>query len=160
MLTGSITSAMLRSLSPSGSTKEIPPTAPQKKNEIKKGGGDKKHMQVELSLLMFGLLVSQTRRGRSEKVQKCRCREPVRSAAQQTGAHSGADPPPLKHLLHLSFMSGSVAVILVGPCCPAPLLLKCIQASSKAGGEERADWLLSGGEAGCSLLPSRTDMKS
>lgn len=116
-------------------------------------------MQVKLSLSILGLLVPQIKR-----VGPKRCRNVAVGslcAAQRTGAHSGAESP-LKRLLHLSFMSGSVAVILVGPCCPAPLPPKYIPAASRAGGEERTDWLRSGGEAGSSLriLPSRTDMKS
>lgn len=40
LLTGSITSAMLRSLSPSGLTKGIPPTVPQKKKNEEKGAAE------------------------------------------------------------------------------------------------------------------------
>lgn len=41
-------------------------------------------MKVELFLSILGFLVPQIKRGRSKRVQKCRCRKPVRSAADRT----------------------------------------------------------------------------
>lgn len=108
--------------------------------------------------------------GRSKKVQICRCREPVRSAADWSTFRCRV-PPHHHPASNASFTCHSCQAqwrrYWWGPCCPAPLPPKYIPAASRAGAgagseEERTDWLPSGAEAGCSLriLPSRTDMKS
>lgn len=93
LLTGSITSAMLRSLSPSGLTKGIPPTVPQKNGKKKKGGGNKHTSLCKSSspcqcsgFLWHGLNEVGPERGRNVAVGSL-------CAAQQTGAHSGAESP-------------------------------------------------------------------
>lgn len=111
-------------------------------------------MQVEISLLIFGLLVSQTRQGRSEKVQKCRCREPVRSAAQQTGAHSGADPPsqtPPSLVIHVRLSGGDTGGSLL-PGTPSSKMHPSIIQSRR----RRARRLAAGWRRGWLLSPPLT----
>lgn len=64
LLTGSITSAMLRSLSPSGLTKGIPPTVPQKKKKWRKRGGGNKNTCKSSSPCQFSLLLCHRLNGR------------------------------------------------------------------------------------------------